>query len=81
LSNDTLILELLEEGWSYYSLPNNMILAVKAQITKVEGMKKSDGTLDIDKSGNPLFKITAQNIVKVISEEEYRLKNIKRDPS
>jgi hypothetical protein len=72
MSNNTLIFELLEEGWSYYSLPNNLVLAIKADLTKVEEMKGDNGSPVMDESGNPLFKIHAQNVVKVISEDEYQ---------
>jgi hypothetical protein len=56
----------LTEEWSYYSIDDGYVLAIKMVLTKV--LK----TPQVDPTGNPIYMIQQMPAIQVLTQEEYR---------
>jgi hypothetical protein len=71
----------LEEGWTYISVPDDdVIIGVKASVTKVMKIMAPDGTQAKDPSGCPMYSFQSVNVVKTLTREEYNVEKQRRNP-
>lgn len=63
----------LHEGWTYVSLDDGRILGVKLVMTKIMTMEGPDGKPAVQPDGNPTYMVQAQNVVVVLSKEEWQV--------
>lgn len=69
----------LEEGWTYISVPDDdVIIGVKASVTKVMKMVLPDGTQAKDATGSPMYSFQSVNVVKTLTREEYNVEKQRR---
>ncbi len=62
----------LREGWTYVSIPDeNIVIGIRAAVTKVMKLTKPDGTPVLDAAGNPSFSFQSVNVAKVLTNTEY----------
>jgi len=63
----------LHSGWTFLSLPKeDVILGVKTVITQANILQNKDGTPVIESnSGNKIYGVKTQQVVRIFSKEEY----------
>lgn len=61
----------LQERFSYISLDDGTVLGIKPAVVKVYRLEGPDGRPAVSPDGAPVYSVAQQNILQVLTPEEY----------
>jgi hypothetical protein len=61
----------LQERFSYYALNDGTVLGMKPAVVKVYRLEGPDGRPAFSPDGTPAYSIASQNILQVLTQDEY----------
>lgn len=64
----------LREGWAYVTVADSdYVIGIKLVVTKVVRILKPDGSPDVTPQGEPIYGVTGQNVLRVLSKKEWEV--------